>query len=505
MNSSASAPRLLFLDLSGTALTPDERELLASRRFAGLTVFRRNVADRFQLADYLAEVRELAGPDFLVGADQEGGRVLRVLDIPMPPPAMALGAAGDPDLTRAAAAAAGRALRSVGINIDFAPVADVNTDPDNPVIAERSFGSNPEEVAKHVVAFLQGLQDEGIAATVKHFPGHGATNLDSHLALPVLDRDPERLQEREQVPFRAAISAGVAGVMSAHIVFSRLDPHLPATLSKKVLGTLLRDSLGFDGAVFSDALDMQAITGSYDPVEATLLALEAGIDAPLNIGSVRHHFDIADGVDAALAGGRLDPAALTAAAGRLGALARAFPAAEPEPDRSDPEAERILKEAALRGTVTSGTLPPFSREQPVTVVYQVRTMAHDATQQIVNPGEDFAGLLKERGYRVKAAGFLPERLNDEPALQDILDRVQPGSTVMYASSGRAVLDDQEARLVRELAARHPGRFLHLSFWNPYHVLRLPGPALVTFGFRPLQLEAALAVLEGETAPGRLPF
>ena len=501
----SSAPRLLFLDLSGTELTPDERELLASRRFAGLTVFRRNVSDRFQLAEYLAEVRELAGPDFLVGADQEGGRVLRVTDIPVPPPAMALGAAADPALTRAAAAAAGRALLRVGINVDFAPNADVNVNPRNPVIAERSFSADPAEAARHVAAFVGGLQEAGVAATAKHFPGHGDTQLDSHLALPVLERTREEFQRLELPPFHAAVAAGTAGIMTAHIVFSHLDPDLPATLSGKVLGPVLRGELGFDGVIFTDALDMRAITEHHPPVRANIMALSAGVDAPLNIGSVQHHADIADGVDTAVAAGELDPELLHAARTRLQRLAERFPAGVPDPAARDPDGEEVLREAARRGTVLRGELPRFSKERPVTVVYQVRTMAHDATQQIVNPGEDFARLLKERGYRVVKISFLPGRLQDERAVRDILERVQPDSAVMYASSGRELPAAAEVGLVRELARRHPADFLHLAFWNPYHSLELPGPALITFGFRQLQLEAALAVLEGEPAPGTLPF
>ncbi|HLR46279.1 MAG TPA: glycoside hydrolase family 3 N-terminal domain-containing protein, partial [Deinococcales bacterium] len=404
-----------------------------------------------------------------------------------------------------AAAAAGRALLRVGINVDFAPNADVNVNPRNPVIAERSFSADPAEAARHVAAFVGGLQEAGVAATAKHFPGHGDTQLDSHLALPVLERTREEFRRLELPPFRAAVAAGTAGIMTAHIVFSHLDPDLPATLSGKVLGPVLRGELGFDGVIFTDALDMRAITEHHPPVRANIMALSAGVDAPLNIGSVQHHADIADGVDAAVAAGELDPELLHAARTRLQRLAERFPAGVPDPAARDPDGEEVLREAARRGTVLRGALPRFSKERPVTVVYQVRTMAHDATQQIVNPGEDFARLLKERGYRVVKISFLPGRLQDERAVRDILERVQPDSTVMYASSGRELPAAEEVGLVRELARRHPADFLHLAFWNPYHSLELPGPALITFGFRQLQLEAALAVLEGEPAPGTLPF
>lgn len=498
----SSSPKVLFLDLSSHSLTPDERELLASRRFAGLVVFARNVRDRYQLTDYLAEVRSLAGEDFIIATDQEGGRVLRVLDIPYPPPAMALGAAGSAQLTRQVAAAAARGLLAVGINVDFAPVADVNVNPANPVIAERSFGADPELVAKQVRAFVQGMQAAGVAATVKHFPGHGDTAVDSHLALQSLDRSVEELELLELPPFRAAVEADVAAVMTAHILFPRLDSELPATLSPLVLTNLLRERLGFTGVVFSDALDMKAVADHHTPVESNVLALLAGIDAPLNIGSTRHHLAIADGVDAAIREGRLDLSVLAAAAARLARLQERFPAGTPDPDSAwSPGDDTLLARAARLGLVRLGETPQLHRDQPITMVYQLRTEAHDATQQVVTPGQDFAALLKENGYQVNSVAFQPETLD----VQDVLARVQEGHTIIYSSSGRARLPEREQQLVRELARCHPGRYVHLSLWNPYHVQSLPRPALLAFGFRPAQLQAALEALTGTPTDGTLPF
>ena len=240
--------RLLMTDLSTTELTPDERAFLSEYQPGGVCLFSRNIRDRFQAADYVAELLELCGPDLLVATDQEGGGVVRLLDVPYPPSAMALGAADDPNLTREVAAADGRGgLKAVGINVDFAPVADVNNNPRNPVIAERAFGAEAAQVARHVVAFVQGLQAEGVAATVKHFPGHGDTEVDSHLALPQLDVGTRRdWAGLELVPFKAALAAGTAALMSAHIVLPHLDD-CPATLSRPILTDLLRDTLGFDG------------------------------------------------------------------------------------------------------------------------------------------------------------------------------------------------------------------------------------------------------------------
>ncbi len=493
---------LQFVDLSGTRLSADEREMLASRRFAGLCIFGRNVSDRFQLAELLAEVRELAGADFLVSVDQEGGAVLRVLDIPYPPAAMALGAADDLQLTRKVGRAAARGLRSLGININFAPVADVNVNPANPVIAERAFSADPGQVGRQVVAFLEGLQEEGVAATVKHFPGHGDTSLDSHLALPSLDRTVGELTALELRPFAAAVAAGVAAVMTAHIVFPQLDPELPATLSPVIVRTLLREQLGFDGAVFSDALDMKAVADHHSSTEANILALQAGVDAPLNIGDVRHHLHIADGIEAALRDGQLDPAALASARRRLDAVAARFPAAPACPAEAwQPGDEQLLADAASRGLVKYGQLPRLNRSEAVTVVTPARSQIQGATQQLVSPGREFTELLTAEGYNATLVTYTASELN--PAA--VLSELRPGSQLLFVSSGRAQLLPEEISLVTELARRAEGSFVHLALWSPFHAQRLPQPALLTFGFRPASLRAALAALEGAPVTGTLPF
>ena len=265
--------RLLMIDLSGPQLTPEERAFLAEHPVGGVCLFARNIRDRFQVAELTAELRALCGESLLVATDQEGGGVVRSLDVPYPPGAMALGAADDPALTEKVGAATARGLRAQGINLNFAPVADVNNNPRNPVIADRSFGEDPERVARHVAAFIRGTQGAGVAACVKHFPGHGDTETDSHLGLPVLEADSARLEGLEFVPFRAAMAADVAAVMSAHIVLPQFDPAQPATLSRAVLTGLLREHLGFGAVIFTDALNMRAVADRTTPTEAVLGAL----------------------------------------------------------------------------------------------------------------------------------------------------------------------------------------------------------------------------------------
>ena len=247
---------------------------------AGLILFGRNIDDTEQAAELIATCT--AGTDpalpMLICVDQEGGRVARfrepVIELP---PMRTLAAAGDPRLTRDAGRVLGRQLRAIGINLDFAPVLDVDTNPDNPVIGDRAFGRTPDAVIEQALAFADGLHDGGVLSCGKHFPGHGDTDLDSHLALPHLRHDRARLNDVELRPFRAAAQR-IPSMMTAHVVFDAVDSDVPATMSRAAIVELLREDLGFEGAVFSDDLEMNAITERYTIEEAGVLAIEAGCD-----------------------------------------------------------------------------------------------------------------------------------------------------------------------------------------------------------------------------------
>uniref|UniRef100_UPI0015EF1D9C glycoside hydrolase family 3 protein n=1 Tax=Streptomyces albidus (ex Kaewkla and Franco 2022) TaxID=722709 RepID=UPI0015EF1D9C len=254
----------------------------------GLTavgLFGRNIASSEQLAALTEQLRGVR-PEVLVAIDEEGGDVTRLEARTGSsfPGNLALGHVDDPDLTRAVAHELGRRLAACGVNLNWAPSADVNSNPDNPVIGVRSFGDDPRLVARHTVAYIEGLQQAGVAACVKHFPGHGDTAVDSHHAMPRIDADMNTLHERELVPFRAAIAAGSKGVMSAHILLPALDATLPGTLSPAALTGLLRapveeGGLGYSGLIVTDGMEMQAITGTYGLERGSVLALAAGADA----------------------------------------------------------------------------------------------------------------------------------------------------------------------------------------------------------------------------------
>ncbi|MEU6226044.1 glycoside hydrolase family 3 protein [Streptomyces sp. NPDC047042] len=247
---------------------------------ASVGLFGRNITSPTQLAALTAQLRA-EREDVLVAIDEEGGDVTR-LEVRTGssfPGNHALGAVDDTELTRQVAHELGRRLRACGVNLNWAPSADVNSNPANPVIGVRSFGADPELVARHTAAYVTGLQAAGVAACTKHFPGHGDTSVDSHHALPRIDASRSVVLERELSPFRAAFAAGTKAVMSAHILIPALDPDRPATLSHPVLTDLLRGELGYTGLIVTDGMEMQAIAGTYGIERGSVLAIAAGADA----------------------------------------------------------------------------------------------------------------------------------------------------------------------------------------------------------------------------------
>jgi beta-N-acetylhexosaminidase len=312
------ALRCVMPGFEGTAV-PDWVRRKAAAGLGAAALYARNVESREQLAALDSSLHR-ERPELLVAIDEEGGDVTRLeaRTGSSYPGNYALGLAADVALTRGVAAAMGAELAAVGVDLDLAPVVDVNTNPTNPVIGVRSFGSDPAAAAAQAAAWIEGLQEAGVAACAKHFPGHGDTSVDSHLALPVVREDP-RL--RALLPFRAAISAGVRAVMSAHIVVPSLDD-APATISPRVMTGLLRDELGFAGLAISDGLEMQALGG--DVAESAVLALAAGCDSLCVGGGLAGESTVDEivlAVSAAVRDGRLEEERLVQAASRVDALA----------------------------------------------------------------------------------------------------------------------------------------------------------------------------------------
>ncbi len=315
---------------------------------AGVAYYRRNLtggppgAARLT-ADLQAAALAAGRPPLLVAADQEGGIVAR-LRTPFTeyPGAEALGVVGDEGLAERFGRATAAELRAVGITVDFAPVVDVLTNPSNAVMAKRTFGSDPARVGRLGVAVARGLHAGGVAACAKHFPGHGDTDEDSHLALPVVRRDRAWLEAVELPPFAAAIAAGAAMVMTAHVVYPALDAARPATLSPAIIDGLLRRRLGFDGVVVTDDLEMAAIAARFDWDEAAVMAVEAGCDLLLISHDADRQRRAIAALRRALAEGRLSADRVAASLERIARLRARFAPAD-DPQVMAPSVDRLAE------------------------------------------------------------------------------------------------------------------------------------------------------------------
>jgi beta-N-acetylhexosaminidase len=314
---------LVTVGFDGHAPSAEVRALLA-RGVGGVILFARNVASAVQVAELTGALKGEAGRPLLVSVDQEGGRVMRLRGrhgFTELPSMRALGRLEDAGACREAGALLGRELRAVGIDQDYAPVVDVDTNPQNPVIGDRAFSRDPEVVARLGSALAEGLQSQGVAACAKHFPGHGDTSQDSHRDLPRLPHGLERLRAVELLPFQALARAGVAAVMTAPVVFEALDATRPATMSAPVM-RLLREECGFRGAVVSDDLEMQAVVDHFDLGEAAVEAVAAGVDVLLVCHRPARQHAVVDALRVAVERGRLPRERLAEARAHLEALLR---------------------------------------------------------------------------------------------------------------------------------------------------------------------------------------
>ncbi|BCA55401.1 Beta-N-acetylglucosaminidase [Nitrospira sp. KM1] len=275
--------QLFMFGFMGTSVAPDLAEFIKEYKPGGIILFSRNLESVEQIVELTNDLqRHSPKSPLFISIDQEGGRVSRLPNgFTIFPACELLGRCNSSELTYAAAATIAKELKVVGINMNMAPVLDVNSNPDNPIIGDRAFGSTPDIVSEMAAVMAAGLQDNRVVACGKHFPGHGDTKADSHKELPVVEAAHERLEAVELPPFRRAVAAGIASIMTAHVLYRELDPQLPATLSHTIITGLLREELRYDGVVLSDDLEMRAIVDHHGMGDASVLALQAGCDTLL--------------------------------------------------------------------------------------------------------------------------------------------------------------------------------------------------------------------------------
>ena len=493
------AGKLVGIDIPSHSLGDEVKLHLAKYRFGGVCLFRKNIQSRQQLARLIEEIREVL-PQAWISIDQEGGAVLRTTDLPNPPSAMALGAVGEASMAEAVGAAAARGLISMGINWNYAPVLDVNINRQNPVIGDRSFGSDPKKVAKLGVAWLKGLQSAGVAGAVKHFPGHGDTHLDSHLALPRVNKPRTELDKVELYPFRKALEAGVASVMTAHIIYSALDPDHPATLSKAILTGLLREEWGYDGVIVTDSMGMKAIADNYPAGQAAVRSVQAGADAVLALGKVETQIQQVEALAKAIASGEISQKRLEASHRRLDTLLRQYPGRS-RPYLKEAEDHALMDKTAYQSITAVGNVSlPKPSDRILLLMPDVAV-----GENVYEPGptaEELAQALTRHFSHLEVLTF--PREHPEYALAELEKAAHHADFLLYASTSRHPLKENENQLAQAVFQQSKPA-LHLALWNPYHFAALNQPALLTYGFRSPSLNALAVVLAGKPVVGKLPI
>lgn len=496
----------MILGIEGTSLTGETRRAIEELRPGGVILYDRNVASPRALAQLNADLQAAAQrvglPGLFICIDQEGGTVARLRQskgFTEFPGAMALAAGGSPAQAREVARAMAAEMAAVGINMDLAPVLDVNSNPKNPIIGLRSFGSDPGRVAEFGVAFIAGLQEMGVMAVGKHFPGHGDTGVDSHVSLPTVAHGRPRLEEVEFVPFRAALAAGVGGIMSAHVTFPAIDPTpgMPATLSPAVMTGLLRDEMHYEGLLMTDSLAMGALASAgYTPPEAAAAALKAGADLLLFQSGHDLHRAAQARVIEQVRAGQIPEARLDQAVRRILAAKERYGLLDPRPVDPAAATERT-------GTQQAQAL---AREAAARAVTLVRDDAHllplrpGARLLAVEPPAA-TGLGRALGADSVALGAAPTSAD----IAHIVELGRDGRTVIVGTVD-AASSPRQAELVRTLVAAGVPTVV-IALRSPYDLLQFPEAptCLATYGIVPGTLEAVAGILSGKArAQGRLP-
>ncbi|WJY27551.1 glycoside hydrolase family 3 protein [Sporosarcina trichiuri] len=502
-----------------TELTPEIEALVKKYHLGGVILFRENVVTTEQTARLVADYQKASEKyGLLMSIDQEGGIVTRLQSGTDMPGNMALGAARSEELAHQVGQAIGEELHALGINMNFAPSFDINNNPDNPVIGVRSFSEDPELTAKLGVAYTNGLQGTGTSGTAKHFPGHGDTAVDSHLGLPEVPYYKERLKQVELYPFQQAMDAGVDAIMTAHVTFPKIDDTtviskkdgtpitVPATLSHKVLTELMRDEMGYDGLITTDALNMNAIAEHFGPVDAVIRAVQAGTDLvlmPVGLESV------ADGLLDAVQSGKISEQRIEQSMERILSLKLKRGIVKEE---APAPIESVIANAEK--TVGSDEHKQVERdvaEKSVTLVKNDNVLPLNAAAEdkIAVVGSSYIDELFTAVKKRHANTVLikkGEPLTDEELAQlDGVSAIIVGTTTSTVA-GRSPSHPQ-MQMVNELIGKTDVPVIAIGVRNPYDIMAYPevDVYLAQYSFRTASFEASASAIFGEIAPqGKLP-
>lgn len=390
-------------------------ENVTDYHLGGVILFKENFENPSQTNKMIQSLQEQAEIPLMIAVDQEGGLVTRIPFIPRMPGNMALGATGDPQLAEEVGFVIGTELRHLGINVNFAPVLDINSNPDNPIIGVRSFGDQPDLVSKFGIAYMKGLNQAGVISVGKHFPGHGDVDADSHLVLPTSGRTLNQLKDFELKPFIALIQNNIPAIMTAHIEFPNIESKtiiskkdglpigLPATFSSKLLTDLLRDELGFLGVLFSDAMNMNAVSQHFDPVESAIMAIEAGVDVIL---MPEHIENVYKGLLEAVHSGRLKEARIDDSVRRILRLKKEYLFGRSESEKTDArtietmdtqEIEQRVANVSITVLQNDGILPiKIKDEEKLVIIGTDRVSLQRLAEQVQSYHENTQIVLFDR-------------------------------------------------------------------------------------------------------------
>ena len=496
--------QLIMVGFEGTQPNETIETHIRERFVGGIVLFSRNIETPQQTAELTNQLQRLAEMTtrqipLLIGIDQEGGWVMRLKEgATVLPGNMALGATDSTELAERAGEITAVELAAVGVNLNFAPVMDVNNNPQNPVIDRRSFGESPELVSRLGVAYIHGLQGNGVLGTAKHFPGHGDTTVDSHFDLPTVNHNRERIHALELHPFRAAIDADVAAIMTAHIVYPTFDADRPATLSPAILTDLLRKELGFDGLIITDDMEMKAIDDRYRSGEAAVMAVEAGTDIVMVLWSPTKQVEVFDALLSAVKSGRISQARLDQSVKRILKSKRAaFDRRVVDPDAV----------GRTVGTEAHQQLAQTIASQAITVVRN-----RDNLLPLKLKPETSVLILSAspslfESFKAHHPNTVEVRIPEKPQVEGILPQLiaQTGDADVVIAG---IINDEQAALVQQISIAITTPVIAIALGSPYTLRGCPdvSASLAAYDIHEASVSAAVEVIVGaREAQGKLPI
>ncbi|WP_082341156.1 glycoside hydrolase family 3 protein [Sporosarcina globispora] len=504
-----------------TEMLPEIEQLVKDYHLGGVILFRENVVTTEQTAKLVSDYQEAAEKyGLLMTIDQEGGIVTRLQSGTDMPGNMALGAANSEEISRKVGKAIGEELAALGINMNFAPVMDVNNNPDNPVIGVRSFGEDPQLVADMGVAYTEGLQSAGVAATAKHFPGHGDTAVDSHLGLPEVPHDKERLKEVELYPFQKGMEAGIDAIMTAHVTFPKIDDTkaiskktgeeiaVPATLSYKVLTELMREEMGYKGVITTDAMNMNAIADHFGPVDAAIRAVKAGTDIVLMPVGLK---DVAEGLLNAVENGEISEKRIESSVERI--LTLKIKRGIIKEETPQPIEEKIANALEVVGSEEHKQIEKEAAERSITLVKNEEDalpLQVSPEDNIVVVGNTYITDLKNAISKFHANTTLIHS-SSYVLTEEQKQQIRNASAVIVGSytfnvSGRSP-DSAQMKMINSIIADSEAPVIAAGIRNPYDIMAYPevDAYIAQYGFRTASFDASAGVIFGQVNPsGKLP-